>query len=67
MREYPVFSPNNYFFDNHQKEGEEKWETYARVIRDIIAEQSGLIKSEKSIEDKYAYKKILYPNSKSTD
>ena len=33
----PVFKPNDYFWEHHWKqEGtvtEEKWETYARVIR----------------------------------
>ena len=33
VKEFPVFKPNEYFFKNHQKEGEEKWETYARIIR----------------------------------
>lgn len=36
--EYPVFTPNDYFFKNHQKEGEEKHETYARIVQKIIAE-----------------------------
>ena len=33
----PVFTPNEYFFKNHQRVDEEKWETYARVIRDLMA------------------------------
>ena len=37
VTEFPVFKPNQFFFDNHLKEGEEKWECYARVVRDIIA------------------------------
>lgn len=24
-KEFPVFKPNDYFWKNHQKEGEEKW------------------------------------------
>ena len=59
--ELPVFRPNDYFFEHHQREGEEKWETYARVIRDIMSEVSGLPKIEQSIEDKFAYKDLLYP------
>ena len=39
IKEYPVFKPNEYFFKHHWSEdsGEEKWETYAKVIRKIIA------------------------------
>jgi hypothetical protein len=33
MFEMPVFRPNEFFWKNHVKEGEEKWQTYARVIR----------------------------------
>ena len=40
--ELPVFKPNPYFFEHHQKEGEEQWQTYARVIRDLMSEHSGI-------------------------
>jgi hypothetical protein len=38
IKEYPVFRPNEYFWKNHwdEKSGEEKWEAYARVIREIM-------------------------------
>lgn len=37
--EMPVFAPNDYFWANHWNEGkEEKWEAYARAIREIIIE-----------------------------
>ena len=58
----PTFKPNEYFFKNHQREGEEKWETYMRVIRDIMSEASGLPKSDLSIDDKFEYKELLYPS-----
>lgn len=61
VKKLPVFEPNDYFFENHQKQGEEKWQTYARVIRDIMAEHGNLEKSNQSIEDKFEYKKLLYP------
>ena len=67
MRRFPVFEPNDYFFENHQKEGEEKWETFARVIREIMAENSDLTLSDLSIEDKFHYKNLLYPSSKNAD
>ena len=57
----PVFEPNDYFFKNHQQDGEEKWETFARIIRDLMSEHSGLPKSDLTVEDKFEYKKILYP------
>lgn len=61
----PVFEPNDYFFEHHQRDGEEKWQTYARVIRDIMAEVGGLEKSDLSIEDKFEYKKLLYSSKSS--
>jgi len=38
----PIFKPNDFFFEKHQQEGEEKDETYARVMRVIMAEAGGL-------------------------
>ena len=37
----PIFRPNDFFFANHQREGEEKWQTFARVVRDVMHEGSG--------------------------
>ena len=42
--ELPVFRPNDFFFQHHQMEGEEKWQTYARVMRDIMSDVSGIPK-----------------------
>jgi hypothetical protein len=42
MYELPKFEPNEFFWKNHWKENEEeKWQAYARAIREIIAEQGG--------------------------
>jgi len=57
----PVFRPNEFFWQNHQREGEEKWQTYERVLRQIMSEVGDLPLSDLSIEDKFEYKKILYP------
>ena len=57
----PVFTPNDYFFENYQKEGEEKWETYARIVREIMAKEGNFKLSEHSIEDKFKFKDVLYP------
>jgi len=57
----PIFKPNDYFFENHQKEGEEKWETFARVVRLLMSEGSGLPLLDSTIEEKFEYKSILNP------
>ncbi len=38
VQELPVFEPNDYFFKHHMQEGEIKWVTYMRVIREIMAD-----------------------------
>jgi hypothetical protein len=58
--ELPVFKPNDYFFKHHQREKEEKWETFARVTRELMAKVGNLKTSELSVEDKFEYKKLLY-------
>ena len=64
ITEFPVFKPNEYFFQNHSLPGEEKWETYARVMREIMSKELGLVLSEVSIEDKFEYRKLLFPKIK---
>ena len=44
--ELPVFKPNDYFFEHHQQKDEEKWQTYARVIRELMAKYGNLKLSE---------------------
>ena len=39
VTEFPFFKPNDFFFKKFLKEGEEKWECYARIMRDIISTQ----------------------------
>lgn len=63
----PIFKPNDYFFEHHQKEGEEKWQTYTRVVREIMAEVGQYELVNESIEDKFEYKKILYPHKAGKD
>ena len=62
--EFPVFKPNEYFFKHHQREGEEKWRTYARAIREIMTDNTGLVLCDNAIEEKYEYKKLLFPDVK---
>ena len=60
----PVFEPNDYFWENHWiKEGEnkeQKWEAFARVTRQIMAEHGGYELSELSLDDKLVYKTELF-------
>ena len=60
MKVYPVFKPNEYFWKNHWSEdsGEQKWEAYARVVREIIADSHNLKLSDIAMEDKFTYKDI---------
>ena len=59
IKELPVFKPNEYFWKNHwdPKSGEERWEAYARVIRELIAEHSGCKLGNLEAQDKVKYKK----------
>ena len=61
----PVFEPNEWFFQHWKRDDkEEKWETYMRVIREIMGEQLGKGLSEAKLEEKFAYKDLLYPSKK---
>ena len=67
IKELPVFKPNDYFFENHQKKDEEKWETYARIVREIMAKEGGYELSDNTIEDKFEYKKLIFGKGKQSD
>ena len=62
----PVFAPNDYFWEHHWEEGkEEKWEAFARVVREIMCEAGGYPSSELTMQDKFNYKaelKALHKN-----
>ena len=62
MKMYPVFKPNEFFWANHWKEssGEQKWEAYARVIREeIIAKSFDMKLSPVRMEDKLVLKPVI--------
>ena len=42
----PVFKPNEYLWKHHLRDGEEKWECYSRIIREIMAKEGDLVLSE---------------------
>ena len=58
VKTYPVFKPNAYFWENHwnKESGEERWEAYARVMREIMAGSFNFGLSDLSMEDKFVYK-----------
>lgn len=58
--ELPVFAPNEFFWKHHWQEGkEEKWEAFARVVREIMGEVAGLKLSDLSMQDKFDYLELL--------
>lgn len=62
MKIYPVFKPNDYFWDNHwnKDSGERQWEAYARVVREeIIAKSFDFKLSTLKMEDKFAFKDLI--------
>jgi hypothetical protein len=42
MKEMPVFRPNEFFWKNYWDGKEDKWVTYARAVRSVMAESSGM-------------------------
>ena len=60
IKELPNFEPNDYFWKNHWQEGkEEKWEAFARAMREIMADVGGFKLSELSMEHKLEYKNLI--------
>lgn len=64
--EMPDFKPNDYFWENHWDGKEEKWVTFARAVRNLMAETGGFKISNCSLEDKLEYKKLVRGQRKST-
>ncbi len=56
LKEMPVFKPNKFFWENHWDGKEPKWEAYARAVRLTMAEHSGLLLCETSLEAKVDFK-----------
>jgi len=62
IRVMPVFKPNEYLFNFQRRKDEEKYQTYMRVIRKIMAESIGQRETDQTLEMKFEYKQLLYPN-----
>jgi lysophosphatidylcholine acyltransferase/lyso-PAF acetyltransferase len=59
VRQLPVFMPNEYFFKHHTKEGEDRCQTYSRVIRHIMSKVGNFELSDMHIEGKFKYKTYI--------
>lgn len=60
VKVYPIFKPNDYFWTHHWRAGEEKWEAYARVVREEIMAKSFNFKlSDITAEKKIEFKAIM--------
>lgn len=62
MKVYPVFKPNDYFWANHwdEKSGIDKWEAYAKVVREeIMAKSFNFILSDIQMENKLEFKALM--------
>ena len=54
--ELPIITPNEYMFNHFSSYGNEKWEIYAEVARDIMYTIGDFKKSDKDLRDKFRYK-----------
>lgn len=62
LKVYPVFKPNAYFWKHHWDEqgGEEKWQAFARVIREEVMAKSFDFKlSPATLEKKLELRDII--------
>jgi hypothetical protein len=56
IEELPTFKPNQYFWDNHMKEGEDKAICYTRVIRELMSQELKFELAEIDMEEKFDYR-----------
>ena len=57
----PVFKPNQYLWDNHLREGEDKVDCYARVMRELMSENMNLRLADVDLKEKMAYRDAIFP------
>ena len=53
--ELPIMTPNEYMYTNFSNYGNEKWEIYAEVAREIMCTLGNFKKSEMGIRDSFRY------------
>ncbi len=52
----PPFVPNDYLYNEHAgKQGEEKWETYAWALRDLLCKMGGWKKLDQPVREKLLF------------
>ncbi|CDW76747.1 acyltransferase family protein [Stylonychia lemnae] len=56
--ECPIFIPNDYLYQKHKNQGQEKWEIYAWAIRDIYSKASGKQKLDVPLKQKLEYENL---------
>ena len=58
----PIFAPNDYFWKHHWdgKDPEDKWKVFAEAVRQAMAECGGYQLSDSVMEDKMAYKELVW-------
>ena len=61
--ELPVIKPTDYMWDNYSNLGNEKWEIFAEVSRNIMCEIGGLKPSNKTFRDSKYYENSLLKGS----
>lgn len=61
IEEFPTFKPNQFFWDNYQREGEDQATCYARVVRDILSKEMNLPLCEVDMEEKFDYRALIWP------
>lgn len=59
LKVYPVFKPNDYFWQHHWDGKEPKWEAYARAAKQIIVESHGFQDSKIQMDDKFEFKDLI--------
>jgi lysophosphatidylcholine acyltransferase/lyso-PAF acetyltransferase len=56
----PIIKPTSYMYENYNHYGQDKWEIYAEVVRDIYCEIGGFEKSEKTFRDTLDYVSTMH-------
>jgi 1-acyl-sn-glycerol-3-phosphate acyltransferase len=60
--EMPVMKPTKYMYENYKEFGNEKWEIYAKVSREIYCELGGFNRSKNTIRDNFRYSECMSKN-----
>lgn len=67
VTQMPIFEPNRYLFENHQKAGQLEWEIFAHAVRECMSDVSGLPTSEATIQQKNDCKSAYFGSKAKID